>query len=70
MIDNLYNEESAGHQSDRSGWVLLKNEVGNSQESGQRRQLPRGVSESTCNDLMNMAPVCLFGDTEMMMSKC
>lgn len=70
MTGNLYNEESAGHQSDRSGWVLLTNEVGSSQESGQRRQLPRAVSGSTCNELMIMAPVFLFGDIEMMMSKC
>lgn len=44
MTDNLYNEESAGYQGDRTGWVLLTNEVGNSQESGQRRRLPGGVS--------------------------
>ena len=44
MRDHLYNEKSAGHQSDRSGRVLLPNEVGDSQESGQRAGLPRAVS--------------------------
>lgn len=70
MTDNLYNEEHAGHQSGRSGWVLLTNEVGNSQESGQRRRLPWGVSGSTCNELMNMAPMILSGNVEIIMSKC
>lgn len=70
MTGSLYNEESAGHQSDRSRWVLLTNEVGNSQESGQRSWLPRGVSGSTCNELMNVPPVFLFGNIEMMISQC
>lgn len=43
MTDNLCNEKSAGHQSDKSGWVLLLG-VGDSQERGQRGRLPRAVS--------------------------
>lgn len=48
----------------------MTNEEGSSQESGQRRELPRGVSGTTCDELMSMAPVFLFGNIEMMMSKC
>lgn len=44
MTDSLYNEKSSGHQSDKSGQVLLPNEVGDSQESGQRGWLPRAVA--------------------------
>lgn len=43
MTDNFYYEKSSGHQSDRSGWVLLPKEVSVSQDCCWSEQLPRAV---------------------------
>lgn len=43
MTDNCYYEKSSGHQSDRSGWVLLPKEVSVSQDCCWSEQLPRAV---------------------------
>lgn len=69
MTDNLYNEKSAGRQSDKSECVLLPNEPSDSQESGQRGWLPRAVSVER-NELVNIASLFLSGNLEIMVNKC